>query len=129
MPQSWLIGAKKRSIEKDKFYDPPNIIWEKINQGVWPYKRYVEFYHRRDLALMSTLYLTCSRVIEIVRGQKKVGELEGVKKNQFVKVGNFLMLRNVPNVKQHHTKGPQDWKEVESTARAPTIRPNNHCFR
>jgi hypothetical protein len=108
------MAGKKRSVQVDyRFYDPPNIVWDKINQEVWPYRRNIEFYQRRDLALMGLLYLSCSRIVEIVGGLTKVGEIEGVKKSQFVEVGNFLMLRNVPIVKQRHFKVGKVWKRVE----------------
>jgi len=106
---------KKRSVEKDyKFYDPPIIVWRKINRQEWPYRQNRELYVLRDKALMSLLYLSCSRVSEIVRADVKVGFLPSVRKNQFVKIGEFLMLRNVPIVKRKFVKKGEDWIPVEN---------------
>jgi hypothetical protein len=114
------MAGKKRSVQRDyRFYDPPNIVWDKMNSDVWQYKRKPEYYHNRDLALMGILYLSCSRIVEIVGGTTKVGILEGVKKSQFVEVGNFLMLRNVPVVKQRHYKVGKVWNKVENPSDYP----------
>ena len=49
MPQPWLIGIKRRSVEKDyRFYDPPKRVYDKITATTWRYKGSTEqqaFYH------------------------------------------------------------------------------------
>lgn len=100
MPLSWLEGIIKRSVEKDyQFYDPPHIIWRKINRDVWEYKRRTD-YHLRDLALMSILYLSTSRVSEIVRSNVIGGAKGSITKDQFVSINDFIMLRSVIIVKR-----------------------------
>lgn len=103
MVQPWLIGKKRRSVEKDyKFFDPPNLIWEKINTRKWEYKRYD--YTLRDLALMCLLYLTTARVSEVTRATVKGGYKPSLTKDQFVERPNFLMLRNIPITKRNVEK-------------------------
>lgn len=76
MPQSWLNGVGRRSVETDyQFYDPPEVIWEKINNRQWPYKGPSEFrpyddpelYVCRDLAYMSLLWAATARASELCR--------------------------------------------------------------
>jgi len=103
MPQPWLVGVKRRSVEKDyRFFDPPNLIWKKINKKQWEYKRYD--YTKRDLALMCILYLTTARVSEVTRATLKGGYKGSLTKNQFVTRPNFLMLRNIPITKRNVEK-------------------------
>jgi len=103
MVQPWLIGKKRRSVEKDyRFFDPPNLIWKKINKKKWEYKKYD--YTQRDLALMCLLYLTTSRVSEITRATVKGGYKPSLTKNQFIQRPNFLMLRNIPITKRNVEK-------------------------
>jgi len=109
-PQPWLIGIIKRSVEKDyRFYDPPKIVYEKITKSVWPYKERKEFYELRDLTLMCILYLSTARVSEIVRSKVKGGYSPSIKKNQFIKIGNYLMLRRVPIFKRMNIEKMSDY--------------------
>jgi len=99
-PQTWLEDVKRRSVERDyRFYDPPLEIWRKINLKKWEYKREKQN-QIRDLALMCTLYISCSRISEIVRSKLKNRENPSITKKQFVTVSNFLMLRQIPVIKR-----------------------------
>jgi hypothetical protein len=100
LPLEWLEGIRKRSVEQDyKYYDPPSIILKKIKRTVWKYKKRKE-YELRDLAFMSILYLSTGRVSEITRATIIGGKKKSITKDQFVTIGNFIMLRNVIVVKR-----------------------------
>jgi len=110
MPREWLVGVKRRSVEKDyRFYDPPSVIWKKISSRTWNYKTKKDFYELRDLALMCVMYISAARVSEIVRAEVKGGFLPSIRKEQFVKIGNFLMLRKIPVVKRRYVKTIDDY--------------------
>jgi len=106
---------KRRSVEKYKFFDPPRIVWEKINRRKWNYKTNREFYWLRDQAFMCLLYLSCCRISELVRWVKRdedTGKVliikPSVKKSQFVRIGDFLRVRGLPVLKR---KEPKTLKE------------------
>lgn len=110
-PQDWLIGVTRRSVEKDyRFYDPPLEVWRKINHDKWNYKRDIELV-KRDLALMCVLYISCSRVSEIVRANFFNQHKPSITKDQFVQIGKFLMLRRVPVIK--HKVNPVTYKDIK----------------
>ena len=119
MPQPWLIGVKKRSVEKDyRYYDPPKRVYDKITSTTWEYKGSTEqqsFYHTRDLALMCILYISTARVSEIVRATVKGGNSPSITKQQFVTIDeNYLMLRNVPVHKRMNVETLEDYpKRIE----------------
>ena len=92
--------VKKRSVETDyQFYDPPEEIWRKINRP-YPYKRSIDRLRIRDLALMSTIYLTSSRIREITGGETIGGELPGIKRKNFYDFGDFVRIRFIPIIKR-----------------------------
>jgi len=112
MPLPWYKKMrKKRSVERDyKFYDPPSVVWDKMNQRVCEYvSAEAPFYRLRDLVLMCVLYLSTSRISEIVRAEVKGGFLPSVRKNQFVERGEYVMLRQVPVVKRMRVKEISDY--------------------
>lgn len=117
VPQPWLKGKKKRSIEKDyDFYDPPLRVWEKISGVSWKYKERKEFYETRDLALMCILYISTSRVSEIVRSIVKGGYSLSIQKKHFIDNArkNYIMLRMVPIHKRMRIETIEDYpKRVE----------------
>ena len=111
MPQPWLEGIKRRSVEFDfRYYDPPGRIWEILNRQTWEYKKNPVIHKVRDLALMSVLYWSSSRISEIVRASiyqttngelQHIGDLPSVKTSQFVKVEkDFLNLRDLRIMKR-----------------------------
>ena len=105
----------KRSVEKDyPFYDPPEIVWNKINLRCWDYRRNADLFRLRDKALMCLLYLSCCRVSEVVRAEVKAGYLPSVRKSQFVVIGDFLMFRGVKVVKHKYVKKGGRWVKIES---------------
>lgn len=109
-PQPWLIDVARRSIERDyKMYDPPKLIWKKITKSSWPYKVKKEYFKTRDLALMCILYISTARASEIVRAEVKGGFSSSIKKSQFVKIGSYLMLRNVPIFKRMDIETMRDY--------------------
>lgn len=98
---------KRRSVAKHyKFFDPPNKVWDNINQKVWPYVTRIALLRQRDLAFMSLLYLTVARVSELCKfiffreGMEKPKIMKSIRKSQFVQIGSFLEVRNVRIVKR-----------------------------
>jgi len=114
MPQPWLRGVSKRSVEKDyRYYDPPKRVYDKITSTTWKYKGSTEqqsFYHKRDLALMCILYISTARISEIVRANVKGGNSPSITKQQFVTIDeNYLMLRNIPIHKRMNIEHVEDY--------------------
>ena len=110
----------RRGVEKDyQFYDSPEVVWTKINKDMWPYETDIDGLHLRDKALMCLLYLTCSRITEIVRGwvSSKGGEdrprwsshVGAVKKEQFSLTDEFLVLRKVRTIKHRRVNVGGRW--------------------
>ena len=121
MPLPWLVGIKRRSVERDyKFYDPPEVVWRKITRRAWPYKSNPEFYQLRDLSFMCMLYMTCSRVSELCRARVKAGWKPSVKKSQVVRVGDWVEIRNLPVVKHRYVRVGGRWKLIETVDELPT---------
>jgi len=96
MPQPWLIGVKKRSVERDyKYYDSPQVIWGKIHGPPWEYGTRQGFYEVRDKAFMALEYLSTCRTSELCRADLKVGYKGSVTANQFYLEDNLLKFRDV----------------------------------
>ena len=91
MPQPWLIGIKRRTLN-DVYFLRPNEIYEIITNKTWPYKTNKEFYEKRDRALMALLYLTCGRISEVLSLRKKQFDLESEP--------DFIIIRNMVVVKR-----------------------------
>jgi len=117
LPNGRII-PKRRSVEKDYgFFDPPDVVWEKINYARWDYAENEDFYHLRDLALMCLLYMTASRVREICRFSNrhvkgpKAGTIKApsVTKDQFVILGDLLAVRNLRVIKRRNVKSLSDY--------------------
>jgi len=117
MVQPWLLDSDtglpkgRRSVEKSFiYYDPPGRISDIIRRQTWQYSRNSESFKLRDLALMSILYWSSSRISEIVRArvyQKKegviqhIGSLPSLKASQFVESErDFLNLRDLRIMKR-----------------------------
>jgi len=103
MPQPWLIGIKRRTLEDIKEFLRPSQLHRLITSKTWPYKTRWDFYHARDRALMALLYLTCGRVTEVL----------SLKKSQFVLDADpdFVIIANMIVVKRE-----------KKQRRAPPIR-------
>jgi len=102
--------SPKRSVEMDyRFYDPPEAIWKKLTENKILYTRDRDKLNKRDLALMSVLYISTSRVSEIVRAQVKGGFSPSIRKYQFVKMGDFLYLRNLEVFKRFKVESLEDY--------------------
>jgi len=91
MPQPWLLGVKRRTLDDVEFERPSELL-EMIEGRSWPYKTNREFYECRDRALISLLYLTCGRVSEVLSLTKK----------QFVfdEDPDFIIIKNMAVVKR-----------------------------
>lgn len=120
MPQPWLKDIKRRSVEMDyQYYDPPRIIYKKIQRDPWPYKTHIEYYTLRDRALMCLLYLTCARITEVTRGRVRVGMTTGITKGQFAYLDDFIMVRNLPIFKRKFVQRGGKWSSVDSITDYP----------
>ena len=65
-------GSKRRTLKKEKelgniSYKSPSQIASIIRSSKWPYRTKRDFYHARDLALASLLFLSSGRVNEVLR--------------------------------------------------------------
>jgi integrase len=63
-------GVRRRTLEDIKRKLSPSQIYSLIAGKTWPYKTQPDFYHARDRALMSLLYLTCGRITEVLSLKK-----------------------------------------------------------
>jgi len=94
MPLEWLKGVKRRSVERDyRYYDTPEVVWNKINGPAWDYGTRQNFYETRDLAFMALEYLSTCRVSELTRANLKAGYKHSVTKDQFHLNGSLLKFR------------------------------------
>jgi len=85
MPRpEWLVGLKRRTLKDKGRRREPEEIYKMVTEKTWPYTTKQSFYHTRDRALLSLLYLCCGRVGEVLRLQK----------SQFVEQESFLVVRN-----------------------------------
>ena len=116
MPQPWLIGIKRRTLEDIKEFLRPSQIFSLITAKAWPYKTQMEFYHARDKALLALLYLTCGRVSEVL----------SLKKGQFVfdEDPNFVIITNMIVVKRKkkQRKAPPIRAEVPLPKEGPLAK-------
>jgi len=95
MPQPWLKGVKKRSVEEDyRYYDTPRQIWEKIHGPTWEYSYNQNFYQIRDRSFMALMYLSTCRVSELCRAALKAGFKPSITSDQFHVEGQFLKFRD-----------------------------------
>jgi hypothetical protein len=95
-PQPWLLGVKRRGVEKDyNYYDPPETIWHKINSHSLAYKTREEFYQVRDKAYCSLMYLSTCRSSELCRANLEAGYKPSVMTHQFELGNDFLNFRDV----------------------------------
>jgi len=68
-------GSKRRTLKKEKelgklSYKSPTQIASIIRHNKWPYKTRRDFYHTRDLALPSLVFLSSGRINEVLRVTK-----------------------------------------------------------
>jgi len=94
----------KRSVEDYKHYTPPEQI-KKLIDRPYGYHRMEGLLEARDRALLALLYITASRIREIVGGPTVVGELPPVRAEQFSLRGSFLYIRGLPVIKHRFNKG------------------------
>lgn len=93
MPQHWLVGVSRRTNEDIKKRLGIEQIYNLITSERWPYKTYQDFYHTRDKALMALLFLTASRITEVLSLKKEQFDFQADK--------NFIIIRNMILVKSY----------------------------
>lgn len=96
MPRPWLIGVRRRTNEDIKKRLGVEQIYNLITSKTWPYKEKREFYHIRDRALMSLLFLTAGRISEVLSLAKEQFDFEADR--------NFIVIRNMILVKRLKTR-------------------------
>jgi len=120
LPQPWLIGVKRRTLEDIKEFLRPSQIYRLITSKAWPYKGDVrhgkDFYEARDRALLSLLYLTCGRITEVL----------SLRKSQFVfdEDPDFIIVANMIVVKRKkkQRKAPPIRAEVPLPREGPLAK-------
>lgn len=116
MPQPWLIGVKRRTLEDIREKLSPAQIYELITAKTWPYKTELEFYHSRDRALMALLYLTAGRITEVLSLRKKQFQLD--LDPDFLIITNMIVVKR----KKKARKGLPIRDEVPLAKRGPLLR-------
>jgi integrase len=99
-------GWHRRSLKFISGYPTPQELYEKItNSEGWPYKINETYYHNRDRALVSMLYLLALRVSEAVRLTKK----QAIPKEKVLTVRSILLSkrfkRDKPRQSQYRQEG------------------------
>ena len=96
MPQAWLQNVKRRTNEDIKERLGIQQIYNMIVAKTWPYKTNMEFYIKRDKALMCLLFLTAGRISEVLSLKKEQIDSQADK--------NFIIIRNMILVKRLKTR-------------------------
>jgi len=96
MPQAWLQNVKRRTNEDIKERLGIQQIYAMIVAKTWPYKTDMEFYIKRDKALMALLFLTAGRISEVLSLNKEQFDFEADR--------NFIIIRNMILVKRLKTR-------------------------
>lgn len=96
MPQAWLQNVKRRTNEDIKERLGIQQIYHMVTTNSWPYKTNMEFYIKRDKALMSLLFLTAGRISEVLSLNKEQFDFQADK--------NFIIIRNMILVKRLKTR-------------------------
>lgn len=120
MPQLGENRKKRRTIEKDfKFYDGPDVVWDKIHRAPWKYKTNQDFYETRDQAYMALSYLTVCRVSELCRADLEgAGYKPSINKGQFHSDDDGLNLRGVIILKRRELiEG--EWEAIQDLSHYP----------
>jgi len=119
MPQPWLIGVKKRSVEEDyRYYDTPRTIWDKIHGPAWDYRTRQDLYEVRDRAFMALMYLSTCRVSELCRARLRAGYKDSVTSEQFHVEGNLLKFRDAIILKRREIVNG-DWSYIRKIENYP----------
>lgn len=101
-------GYRRTLKHKGKRVEPEQILkW--INTRYWDYSWNVEFYHLRDKALISLIYLLCGRI----------GEILSLKKQQFVDQKDFLIVKEFVVEKNKVNPIRDDWGLPKKGTLAP----------
>lgn len=85
------MKAKRGNINIDSRLRPREI-YELITSKQLDYKSEIDFYHARDRALLSLLYLTAGRITEVLRLNKRQFDFESDK--------DFIIIRDMAVVKR-----------------------------
>jgi integrase len=83
----WNLGKSRRTLRNIVRTYSPEEIYQLITARSWAYRTWSPFYHTRDRALLSLLFLTAGRV----------GEVLSLRKSQFDRASDpeFIIIRNM----------------------------------
>lgn len=115
MPQPWLAGVKRRTLEDIKQHLSLQQIHSLITSKAWEYKTDWESYHRRDRCLMALLFLTAGRISEVLSLTREQFDFEADT--------NFIIIRNMILVKRLKTRKGKPVKHTTSPIRDEVALP------
>jgi hypothetical protein len=115
MPQPWLVGVKRRTLEDIKARLGLEQIHNLITSKEWPYKTDWERYHKRDRCLMALLFLTAGRVSEVLSLTREQFDFEADR--------DFIIIRNMILVKRLKTRKGKPVKHTTAPIRDEVALP------
>lgn len=115
MPQPWLIGVKRRTLEDVKARLGLEQILGLITSRTWPYKTDMENFYRRDRCLMALLFLTAGRISEVLSLTREQFDFEADP--------NFVLIRNMILVKRLKTRKGKPVRHTTSPIRDEVALP------
>mgnify|MGYP001110564993 CR=1 FL=1 len=115
MPQPWLVGVKRRTLEDIKAHLGLEQIFNLITSKNWPYKTDMENYYRRDRCLMALLFLTAGRISEVLSLIREQFDFQADP--------NFIIIRNMVLVKRLKTRKGKPVKHTTSPIRDEVALP------
>lgn len=115
MPQPWLEGVKRRTLEDIKAHLGLEQIYNLITTKTWPYKIDMENYIRRDRCLMALLFLTAGRISEVLSLTREQFDFQADP--------NFVIIRNMILVKRLTTRKGKPVKHTTSPIRDEVALP------
>jgi len=121
MPQPWLVGVKRRTLEDIKAHLGLEQIFNLILSKEWPYKadtfhlHRTEDYVRRDRCLMALLFLTAGRISEVLSLTHEQFDFQADP--------NFVIIRNMILVKRLKTRKGKPVKHTTSPIRDEVALP------
>lgn len=107
VPLPWLKRIHRRTLKDKGHRRSPEEIHKLIMGKTWFYKSTPTFYHTRDRAFLSLLYICCGRISEILGVTEEQAEREGTKpikglvKRQFEDQGDIILIKNFQVVKTY----------------------------
>jgi integrase len=115
VPQPWLVGVKRRTLEDIKARLGLEQIFNLITSKTWNYKTDMENYYRRDRCLMALLFLTAGRISEVLSLTREQFDFQAD--------SDFIIIRNMILVKRLKTRKGKPVKHTTSPIRDEVALP------